>query len=106
MSAESPVVHSRLPRIAIVDGGRSPFVRSFGALNDVDPVSLSTHVAREVLYRNQVSAEEVDQVIWGTVISVVRSPNVICVMFSPHFPKQTPNVIQNHELSCPTSILK
>jgi len=76
MSAKSPAIQSRLPRVAIVDGARSPFVRSFGSFNDVDPVELSTHVARELLYRNQVAADEVDQVIWGTVISVVRSPNV------------------------------
>lgn len=63
-------------RIALVAGLRSPFVRSFGDLNDVDPVELSTQVARELLFRLDLPPREVDQIVWGTVVSVVRSPNV------------------------------
>ena len=76
MSTGAPAIHSKTPRIAIVDGARTPFARSWSTLNEVDPVSLSTHVARELLHRNQLRAEDVDHVVWGTVISVVRSPNV------------------------------
>ncbi len=63
-------------RIAIVGGLRSPFVRAWTTLNDVDPVQLSTQVARELLYKLDVDPRIVDEVIWGTVISVVRAPNV------------------------------
>ncbi len=63
-------------RIAIVAGLRTPFSRSWSDLNDVDPVELSTQVARELLFRTELRPQDVDQVIWGTVISVVRSPNV------------------------------
>ncbi len=63
-------------RIAIIDGLRSPFVKSWSTLNGVGPVELSTHVARELLYRNEIRAEWVDQIVWGTVVSVPRSPNV------------------------------
>ncbi len=63
-------------RIAIVAGLRTPFSRSWSDLNDVDPVELSTQVARELLFRMELRPQDVDQVIWGTVISVVRSPNV------------------------------
>ncbi len=63
-------------RIAIVAGLRTPFSRSWSDLNDVDPVELSTQVARELLFRLEMRPQDVDQVIWGTVISVVRSPNV------------------------------
>ena len=63
-------------RIAIVGGLRTPFSRSWSDLNDVDPVELSTQVARELLFRLELKPQDVDQVIWGTVISVVRSPNV------------------------------
>ncbi len=65
-----------LDRIAIVGGLRTPFSRSWSDLNDVDPVELSTQVARELLFRLEIKPQDVDQVIWGTVISVVRSPNV------------------------------
>lgn len=63
-------------RIAIVAGLRTPFVRSWSDLNDVDPVELSTQVARELLFRVDLKPQDVDQVVWGTVVSVVRSPNV------------------------------
>ncbi len=74
-----PAVHVRGPerdRIALVAGVRSPFVRSWSDLNDVDPVDLSTQVARELMLRLELPHAQVDQVIWGTVVSVVRSPNV------------------------------
>ena len=63
-------------RIAIVDGLRSPFSKSWSDLNGIDPVSLSTHVARELLFSTGVDLAKVDQVVWGTVVSVPRSPNV------------------------------
>ena len=63
-------------RIAIVDGLRSPFVKSWSTLNGIDPVTLSTHVTRELLFSVGLDIETVDQIVWGTVVSVPRSPNV------------------------------
>ena len=63
-------------RIAIVDGLRSPFVKSWSTLNGIAPVTLSTHVTRELLFSVGLDIEMVDQVVWGTVVSVPRSPNV------------------------------
>ncbi|MSP92087.1 MAG: acetyl-CoA C-acyltransferase [Myxococcales bacterium] len=72
-------VHIRIggaDRIAIVAGVRSPFSRSFDVLNDVDPVELSTQVARELLFRLEIPMQDVDQIVWGTVVAVPRSPNI------------------------------
>ena len=63
-------------RIAIVDGLRSPFVKSWSTLNGIDPVTLSTHVTRELLFSVGLDVEKVDQIVWGTVVSVPSSPNV------------------------------
>lgn len=63
-------------RIAIVDGLRSPFVKSWSTLNGIDPVELSTHVTRELLFAKNMDMQSVDQIVWGTVVSVPRSPNV------------------------------
>ena len=63
-------------RIAIVDGIRSPFVKSWSTLNGIDPVTLSTHVTRELLFSVGLDIEKIDQIVWGTVVSVPRSPNV------------------------------
>ncbi len=63
-------------RIAICASLRTPFSRSWSDLNDVDPVELSTQVARELLFRLEIASRNVDQVVWGTVIAVPRSPNI------------------------------
>jgi acetyl-CoA acyltransferase len=63
-------------RIAIVAGLRTPFARSWTDLDQVDPVELSTQVARELLFRLDLPLKAVDQVVWGTVVSVPRSPNI------------------------------
>ncbi len=63
-------------RVAIVDALRSPFVRAWSTLNEVDPVALSTQVARELLFRNEVPAELLDEIVWGTVIAVPTAPNI------------------------------
>jgi acetyl-CoA acyltransferase len=63
-------------RIAIVDGLRTPFARSWTTLNGLDPVALSTIVSREILYRNELPMDQVDHVVWGTVVAVPRSPNI------------------------------
>ncbi|MFZ4577977.1 MAG: acetyl-CoA C-acyltransferase [Myxococcota bacterium] len=79
MPAKKPAAAPAAPdrdRIAIVAGLRTPFSRSWTDLNDVDPVELSTQVARELLFRLEIDPKDVDQVVWGTVVSVTRSPNV------------------------------
>ncbi len=63
-------------RIAIVGGARSPFAKSWSSLNDVDPVELSTQVARELIFRLDLKPEWIDHFVWGTVVAVPRSPNI------------------------------
>ncbi len=63
-------------RIAIVGGARSPFAKSWSTLNDVDPVELSTQVARELIFRLDLKPECIDHFVWGTVVAVPRSPNI------------------------------
>ncbi|GEM_PF-9244 len=63
-------------RVAIVGGLRSPFTKAWTTLNDVDPVELSTQVARETLFGLDLDIHQVDEVVWGTVIAVPRAPNI------------------------------
>jgi acetyl-CoA acyltransferase len=74
--SSAPTVRVARDRVAIVAGVRTPFSRSWSDLNDVDPVELSTQVARELLFRLELPAKAVDQVVWGTVIAVPRSPDM------------------------------
>ena len=63
-------------RIAIVDFARSPFAKSWTELNGVDPISLSTQVTRELLYKNNLRPETIEHIVWGTVIAVPHAPNI------------------------------
>lgn len=63
-------------RIAIIDGLRTPFSKSWTTLNGLDAVSLSTHITRELLFRHDIPLNLVDHIIWGTVLAVPRSPNI------------------------------
>jgi len=63
-------------RVAIVDGLRTPFARAWTTLNGLGAVELSTIVARELLFRNEIPLDTVDHIVWGTVLAVPRSPNI------------------------------
>jgi acetyl-CoA acyltransferase len=63
-------------RVAIVGGLRSPFAKSWSTLADIDPIQLSTQVAREVLFQAELAPEDLDHIVWGTVVCVTHAPNV------------------------------
>ena len=63
-------------RLGIVGGKRTPFAKAWSTLGDIDPVQLSTDCVRETLFDLGLDPSEVDHIVWGTVISVPRSPNV------------------------------
>ncbi|MBQ0958044.1 thiolase family protein [Ideonella sp. 4Y11] len=51
----------------MLDGIRTPFVDYCGALADVNPIDLGIKVAREVIARSGLSAEQVDSVLAGNM---------------------------------------
>lgn len=78
-------------RAAVIAGLRTPFAKSGTALKDVTAVSLARHATRELLYRMNLSGAEVDEVIFGQVISSVLAPNLAReVSLLPQFPKTIP----------------
>ncbi len=66
----------KVDRIALIGGLRSPFTKSWTTLGDISPVQLSTQIAREVLFKYELPADQLNHIVWGTVVSVVASPNV------------------------------
>ena len=50
-------------RVAIVDLARSPFAKSWTVLNGVDPISLSTQVTRELLFRNNFRPDLIEHIV-------------------------------------------
>ncbi len=75
MAAKHPgVVYGR--RVAIVDGLRTPFVKSGTEFKDLTTLDLASGVVNELLQRSGIDGGQVDQVVYGAVITDVAGPNI------------------------------
>ena len=64
----------------IVGGVRTPFVKAGGALNDTPATDLGQQVVRELLYRHNLTASEIDALIAGNVASPAEAANMARVI--------------------------
>jgi acetyl-CoA acyltransferase len=84
-----PVQNGR--RVAIIAGCRTPFCRSGTVLKDVRAVELARYVARELLERTNLDGHDVNEVVFGQVVSSALVPNVAReVSLLPQFPRELP----------------
>ncbi len=63
-------------RVAIVEGCRTPFVKSGSEFKDMTSVQLGKIAVRELISRTELDVEEIDHVVYGTVIQSVKEPNI------------------------------
>lgn len=63
-------------RVAIVDGLRTPFAKSGTELKDVSTLDLGARVVTELVNRSGIEPAIVNQVIFGSVVQDVSSPNI------------------------------
>lgn len=63
-------------RAVIVDGVRTPFVRSFKEYTKLDSIALADIAVKGLLDKTQLDTSQIDQVIWGGVILPAGSPNI------------------------------
>jgi len=78
-------------RPVVVAGYRTPFARSNTVFRDVPAVELARFVARELLYRTGLPGDQIDEIIYGQVVSSVLAPNVAReVSLLPQFPRTIP----------------
>ena len=64
-----------MPRVAIVGGCRTPFVRAAGALKELSFLDLGIHVTKALVRRLNLDANCIDEFIFGTVLLDPRLPN-------------------------------
>ncbi|MFH1594035.1 MAG: thiolase family protein [Candidatus Omnitrophota bacterium] len=67
-------------RIAIVDGIRTPFIKSWTAFGDVPAQKLGTACVRELLELTHLDPKSVDEVIMGAVAQPAEASNVARVI--------------------------
>jgi acetyl-CoA acyltransferase len=63
-------------RAAIIAGVRTPFARSGSDLKDLSAVELGTLAVRELMDRSGVPGEEVDHLVFGTVVHNPHAPHI------------------------------
>lgn len=63
-------------RIAIVDGLRTPFAKMATYFHGVPAVDLGKLVVNELIVRNQLDPELIEQVVYGQVVQMPEAPNI------------------------------
>jgi len=63
-------------RAAIIAGVRTPFARSSSDLKDLSAVELGTLAVRELMNRSGVPGEDVDHLVYGTVVHNPHAPHI------------------------------
>lgn len=63
-------------RVAIVDGCRTPFARSNTDFKQLSAVDLGKVAVRELISRANLEVDEVDHLVYGTVVQSVEEPNI------------------------------
>jgi acetyl-CoA acyltransferase len=82
---------SGVKRVAIVGGVRTPFVRSGTLFENLTAVELGGFAVKELVARCELAGDEIDEVIYGTVIPSVSRPNIGReVVFEAALPKTIP----------------
>lgn len=82
------MAQSKGRRVAIVDGLRTPFVKSGTSFRDLSTLDLASAVVAELLARTGVEGSQIDRVVYGSVIQDVAAPNIAReVVLSGPFPE-------------------
>jgi acetyl-CoA acyltransferase len=63
-------------RVAVVEGVRTPFAKSGSAFKNMTSVELGILAVRELLARADVRPDEIDELVYGTVVHSVQAPNI------------------------------
>lgn len=73
-------ITANMKRIAIVDGIRTPFVKSWTLFEDIPAQRLGALAVRELIERANIDINKVDEVIFGSVAQPVEATNVARVI--------------------------
>ncbi len=77
-------------RVAIVDGLRTPFVKSGSVFRNESTLDLASSVVAELVARTGIDTATVDQIVYGTVVADVSAPNIAReIALAGPFPQST-----------------
>lgn len=76
MAAKQNLTTRQGERIAIVAGLRTPFAKMASYFHGVPAVDLGKMVVNEMLVRHNLSALEIEQLVYGQVVQMPEAPNI------------------------------
>jgi acetyl-CoA acyltransferase len=89
-------------RVAIIDGCRTPFIKSGTDFSNMDVTDLASVAAAELIARSGLDPEEIGLSIFGVVVPALHAPNLGReVVFRTSLPMRIPGVTVN--LACASS---
>ncbi|HKV08460.1 MAG TPA: acetyl-CoA C-acyltransferase FadI [Thermoanaerobaculia bacterium] len=89
-------------RVAIVDGCRTPFIKSGTDFQNMDVIDLASIAAAELVARTAIDPELIDLSVFGVVVPALHAPNLGReVVFRTSLPMNIPGVTVN--LACASS---
>ncbi|MDA0312556.1 MAG: acetyl-CoA C-acyltransferase FadI [Gemmatimonadetes bacterium] len=77
-------------KTAIIAGCRTPFARSSTVFADLDAIELGKLAVRDVLARSGLRGEDVDHLVFGTVVHDTQAPNIAREVGLAVLPKTVP----------------
>jgi acetyl-CoA acyltransferase len=63
-------------RVAIVEGVRTPFAKSGSVFRNMTSVEMGILAVRELIARADIRPDEIDELVYGTVVHSVQAPNI------------------------------
>ena len=79
-------------KTAVIDGCRTPFARAGTVLSGLTAIELGQLAVRELVARTNLGGDEVDHLVFGTVVHDPRAPNIAREVGLATLPKSVPAV--------------
>ncbi len=75
-------------RVAVVAGGRTPFVKAGKAFKDLGPLKLACHAVKGLIERHGIDVSGIEAIAYGAVVPEPRRPNLAReIVFETGLPK-------------------
>ena len=97
------MIQNALERVVLVDGCRTPFAKAFGPLARLDALDLGRRAVSELVIRSGIDPEEIDEIVFGSVIPCMRGPNLAReIVLGTGLPRKIPGFTLNR--ACTSSL--
>ena len=77
---------SKQPRVAVIAGARTPFLRIASGYSNVPSRLLAAYLVADLVERADIDKKLIDQLVFGQVVMAPDAPN-ICLLYTSPSPR-------------------